>query len=374
MINTLETISEVLHDFEELAPYPLKPFWNHMMPDIVDDPYWRESMDHRQEFQKHLVIISGPSRNGNHLIHSLLDNHPQLSRLAGEDSFLSAFFNEMVKSKENAMARLCSDDLVSFILNLSGYGCNKWKQFSELARDGLIQKTEVWAGIQEGLDIVVDYQDTMPEIDYLSYESQLKKRAKEIQNAKAFIDVFWMYLNALMKLDTKHNNEGRFLYVASGLRPELYYLFEHTDKIKCVTPVRPFESYYYSFAKGKLKSYEIDDELISVAWDHWKCKVFDYLLLKKWYPDYICLVNFNHVIKETEKTAREICRFLNIEYNDSCLSATTLGHPNKGNSSFPKVESERGTFYKKSVDKVLPQEYWPDEYPKLWDMVLKYAI
>ena len=42
--------------------------------------------------KKNLILISSPSRMGNHALMSMLDSHPLLPRIAGEDSFLRHSF------------------------------------------------------------------------------------------------------------------------------------------------------------------------------------------------------------------------------------------------------------------------------------------
>ena len=43
------------------------------------------------------LIISGGSRNGNHLVWSLLDGNDQLPYLPGEDNFLVKYFGKHLK-------------------------------------------------------------------------------------------------------------------------------------------------------------------------------------------------------------------------------------------------------------------------------------
>ena len=45
-----------------------------------------------KDFKSNLLFISSPSRMGNHALLSMLDNHPQLPRIPGEDSFLRHCF------------------------------------------------------------------------------------------------------------------------------------------------------------------------------------------------------------------------------------------------------------------------------------------
>lgn len=108
---------------------------------------------------------------------------------------------------------------------------------------------------------------------------------------------------------------------------------------------------------------------------HWLHKTVDYLLLKKAYPERFVLVNFNNAINQTEHTARRICAALGVPFSESMLTATSLGRPTKGNSSFPKGEDVRGTFYAlETQHKVLAEERWPPQFPALWRMVDEVAV
>ena len=101
----------------------------------------------------------------------------------------------------------------------------------------------------------------------------------------------------------------------------------------------------------------------------------DYLLLKKAYPERIVLVNFNHVISRTEDTAREICAALDVPFNESVLTPTSLGKPTKGNSSFLMGEEVQGTFYTLGRQReALPEEHWPHQYPAIWRIVEDVAL
>lgn len=372
-VNSLERIRENLKNFDRLAPYPLEPFWGHMMPDFGADPYWGKGSLPLDRYQQ-VLFVSGPGRNGNHLVHSMLDDHPELPRIAGEDSFIAAFFNDLIHQGPQALERLRGEGNVDYILNLSGYGCNKWKLTARSGAQGN-RKTDVWSGVHGATPFVHDYQDTLVSVDYEAYESRLCELAPEIRKAPTFVDVFWMYLEASRELDPlKRKTTIPYLCVGSGLRAEMEFLCSRVPKIFCVAPIRPFENFYFSFAKGRKKSDQITPVLLQEAWEHWWHKVVDYLVLKKEYPDMICLVNFQHLINDPEATAREICRFLRIDYSDTCLTPTTMGVPTKGNSSFPKTEAERGKFYKESLERNLPKRYWPDLYRPLWKMVSELAV
>jgi len=373
MINHLSDIEKNLQDFDALSPSPLNPFWE--LPEFVNDGYWDQD-DADIDTSENTMVISGPSRNGNHLVHSLFDNHSALPNAPGEDSFMAAFFNDLLIDYAKAIKNLRSENNVEYILNLSGYGLNKWKELSEL-NSKKVKKTDVWSGVQTGeINFVADYQDTIVEIDYQSYYKRLNELSKPIAAAKTFISVFRMYMDAFKLLDRQSlaNKKYGGLLVGSGMRSELSFLLPKSNLMKCITPIRPFESYYYSFAKVQFKTVDIKPEILKEAWEHWHHKVIDYLILKKAYPDKLCLVNYDHLVNEPEATIKELCNFLNIEFEESCLTPSVMGVLVKGNSSFSKEETNRGKIYKTSSDRKLPEKDWPELYPDIWNMITKFAI
>ena len=74
------------------------------------------------------LIISGGSRNGNHLIWSLLDGNDDIPYLPGEDKFLSQIFWRNLRSSkifENNLMKKKS----SFLRKMSGLRSDKWIRF-----------------------------------------------------------------------------------------------------------------------------------------------------------------------------------------------------------------------------------------------------
>lgn len=371
MMNTLENIDAT--SIGSLAEFGSGPFWE--QPDFGNDPYFGPPTL-KLSPETGALFISGPSRNGNHLIHSMLDGHPQICSLPGEDSFLAAFFHDLCLNMEEAVSNLRGPKNVDYILHLTGWGMNKWKELWELDQSDDGGGNLLWAGTQpEGKGYVTDYQDTTVEVDYPAYLARLKELAPEIRRSSTFMDVFWLYLDAMCCLNKDPERKKiEYLWVGSGMRAEMSFVFARTERVKCVAPLRPFETFYYSFAKGRRQTTEVRPDILQEAWEHWWHKTVDYLLLKKKYADRMCLVNFNHVLEQPEATAKEICRFLNVDFSTTCLIPTTLGKPTKGNSSFPKNEDMRGTFYKTGMEKKLHPRYWSEKYVPLWDLVQKVSI
>ena len=97
----------------------------------------KETPDLNQEFfikKKNLIIkipktliISGGSRNGNHLVWSLLDGNSQLPYLPGEDKFLSQVFWRAFRNKKKFKREFLNDKF-NFFRKLHGIYYDKWER------------------------------------------------------------------------------------------------------------------------------------------------------------------------------------------------------------------------------------------------------
>ena len=65
---------------------------------------------------------------------------------------------------------------------------------------------------------------------------------------------------------------------------------------------------------------------------------------------------FEDLVKDTKNLAIKISKILGIDFSKSMLVPTTLGIPNKGNSSFGKDDTNIGKIYSSSTDKQFPKE------------------
>ncbi len=352
-----------------LSNMDLTPFWLTETPSIdEDDPFWGKPGN--TEGWGEALFVSGPSRNGNHLVHSMLDGHPEIGKVPGEDSFLAAYFQDLFEDREMALERIRSEKNVEYILQLTGWGINKWKELWILNRQG--GKSSVWSGIQpEGEGFVTDYQDTVIPIDYWAYERKLRQRADEIRTAKTLVEIVWIYMDALSQLATNpHGGTYPYCWVGSGMRRELGFLMPRIAAMVCVAPLRRFDSYYFSFAKGRYQTSSVKKHVLKDAWQHWLHKTIDYLLLKKRYGERVILVNFDDIIKSPEQTAFNLCHALKIPFDPCLLIPTSLGNPTKGNSSFAQSEEVRGTFYKDSLKRnLLEPNNVPPQFSAIWKIV-----
>ena len=155
---------------------------------------------------------------------------------------------------------------------------------------------------------------------------------------------------------------------------KLFYLLERSNKIICLTPIRKFENFYYSYAKTRHGTEKINQIALNNLWEHWRHKVIDYLILKKKYPNKIIIVKFEDLVNNTEKVCRALCKKLNISFSKKMLLPTLLGKKSLGNSSFKKQKKYKGKIYKTSINKKLKDVKLPDEYSEILKMISEVSI
>jgi hypothetical protein len=136
------------------------------------------------------------------------------------------------------------------------------------------------------------------------------------------------------------------------------WLCSHFPKVRILTSIRRFDSYAVSHIRSRYRVVEFKEEWIKEALEHWYHKIIDYFWIKANFPQNIMLIPFEDISSNTELVAREISKFLGINYNESMLTATVFGQPNKGNSSTRRDESHKGKFYASS--EFLPAELIPE--------------
>ena len=332
---------------------------------------------------KNVLIISGPPRNGNHLMLSLLDGHPEIGRVPGEDDFLRTFFSNINLNQKKTIDKILNKN-IQFISRLSGQpsfkkndkkGFNKWKKLYFLKKDNLYLK--VWSGNQpENNSYVQDFQSLIPNINYTSFE----KKLLEIKNQKIknFFDFFYHYLKAskLLSSNLKQKKNKKFPYtiVGSGLRREIFFLLERQKNISIICPIRSFESFYFSFTKSRHDSKKkFTQKVLDDVWEHWRHKVIDYLILKSKYPNRVAIIKYEDMVDETSKCMKKLCKFLKIKFSKKLLIPTVFDIPSLGNSSFKKNENLRGKIYKKNIN--FPKNiHLPKEYKYIIKTINKYAL
>ncbi len=325
---------------------------------------------------KKMLIISGPARNGNHIVMSMLDGHPDIGFLPGEDFLLREFFSRAKENEKKLLLKVKNLKDIKFLTNMSGAYTDKWKLSDEFFKKKAIPK--FWSGQQpENKSHIADFQDIVPKINYKSYFNFLSSKINNLRNSKNFMEFFEIYLNALNKLvPEKKHAKYQHLYVYSGLRRELFYILEKTEKVICISPIRRFESFYYSYAKSRFSTNAVKQKAFNELWDHWRHKTIDYLLLKKKYPNKIIFVKFEDLLRRPGLTAKKLCKKLKIKFSKKLLIPTLLEKKVKGNSSFRKSDKYKGKFYQDPLDLQFkfPKEILPDEYYEIYAEVSKNCI
>jgi len=323
------------------------------------------------------LIISSPSRMGNHLIMSVLDNHPELPRIPGEDGFLSFAFQHANYDYHNLIKNFRSDENIDYIMRLAANGeFDRWGVFNKLYKDNIILKKHAGIGSisykntgafrQVSEFVVQDYEGTSFDIDYKSYLDYLLRNAENIRKARSFNKVLCIYLKAIQLLDYNRKTNRFNMYIAaSGMRTQLKWVCNTFDNVKILSSIRSFHSYAISHIRSRYGDCELTDEFVTEAWEHWYHKVTDLLWLQKTYPEKIGLVLFEDLIEEPNQTHEAICNHLGIKYNRAMQQATIYGIPVKGNASKSRENSSAGTFYKPK--EFLNNDRIPDDYTVLWD-------
>ncbi len=325
------------------------------------------SIKKKTKSKKKILIISGGSRNGNHLVCSILDGHPELPYLPGEDRTLSEIFWNFFKDEKKFLKNLKNKENYKLISKLSGVKFDKWKKI--VSKQFTNKQKRQWAGNHpKGFIPLLEY----PDQNFFSFDHKMYLKTLKVNFKKKllrFDDFFINYLDAFSKLVRIKNSDTKFnyIYANSGLRRELYYLCKKGYFVKCIVPIRKFETFYFSKIYGRFKSTAIKDKYIELAWSHWKNKTVDYLILKKLFPNQIALVKFEDLSKKNNiYSLKKICRFLKIKFNKSLNLKTFNGFNVKPNSSFQNKKIKRkNSFPKKNI---------PKDYKNIYRLVEKMSL
>ncbi len=311
-----------------------------------------------------LLITSSPSRMGNHLLLSLLDSHPELPRIPGEDGFLSFSFFQAQYDLKQYLDQMRGPDAVDYMERLSSnLFFNKWKNICEYRQRGKMPDG------CSGVNIVhrpseVDFPGYLPPVDYAAYHDVL---CSGTEDYSCFGHYLKHYTRALLYLDPAYEKsaagpQGFISY--SGMRTQVRWVLEYFDQARLITSIRSFDSYAVSHIKSRNPSGDITAEGLQEAWEHWYHKVIDYFYLKACYPDRVCLVSFDDLIQKTESVSRGICRFLGIAYSETMVTPTLFGTPVRGNASRGRSRTKTGTVY--SDTRKLDANRIPAAYEHLW--------
>ncbi len=317
------------------------------------------------------LIISGGSRNGNHLIWSLLDGNSNLPYLPGEDKFLSQIFKRNLRSSKIFEKNLLKKK-ASFLRKMSGETSDKWIKIFKKK----INKN-IWAGKRKNNYPnlpPLEFPKNIKEINYPAYKNYLDKNFK---NSHSFYRIWKLYLRAqkLLANSPRKRDKFNYIYAESGLRRELLYLANNKFNFICVVPVRKFETFYFSKIKAKFNSTKINKKFLNEAWEQWFHKTYDYIYLKKKYSKKFVLVPYEDFenSKKRKKSMKKLCKFLNIRFERINLISTHSNNKVLPNSSFPRkvnLYEKGGQYY--TPDYKFPKKKIPKQYFDLYASLKKY--
>ena len=318
----------------------------------------------------------------------MIDGHSQIEDHPGEDDFLRTIFSNLKKNENQTIKKMKSKNNLNYFLKLSGQpgfkkniGFDKWKKLYKL--DVQNKKMNFWSGNQpESEGHVQDYQDLVPKINYGLFHKSLKKNLNKKNfnlKKKNFFDYFYNYLEASRKLSQKtyklkKNVKYTYRITGSGLRRDLFFLFERCENIICLCPIRKFETFYFSYTKSRFKHTEIKQKELNEFWEHWRHKVVDYLILKEKYPKKIFFIKYEDLINNKNKTIKKISNLLGVKSEKIMKVPTILGKLSLGNSSFKKTKDYAGKVYRDPLKRQLPKKILPKEYFDILKEVYKYTI
>jgi len=338
-------------------------FCTREMPDYSIDPSFWNSASRLDE--ESLLIISGGSRNGNHLVYSLLDGHPELPTIPGEDVVLTNIFWKAYKLGGKIREWIRDADSIAEELRMmnGAYG-DKWMRAKSVSNQDL--REIPWSGsTSKNFSAVLEFQATEISIDYSRYIERLVHNENDFKTCQSVWDLFYFYLDAYKRLSNSDDPSGKLYtvaYFSSGMRREVSALAGRgAGNFKCIVPIRDFRSFAKSKIKGLLSDIDCLQDAINESWEHWRHKTIDYLILQKSYPEDIVIIRYEDLVIRTETTMRDLCRKLGIAWDPCILRPTQNSKAVIGNSSKRLGEEYRGQIYNDSLrgfeDIELPKEY-----------------
>lgn len=345
-------------------------------------------LESKKHNEKNLLIISGPARSGNHLILSLLDHHSQINNPPGEDSFLLNIFNLANINEEQIIKQLKSGNINFYSKLSSNYSdefllYNKWKDvfdnrnILEKNINNLNKMNTIWAGTQKKNEkFFYDFESYLPKINYLNFLEYMKTNSNKFKKIKNIFDFIFLYLESINQFKSYEKNvKYSYCLFGSGLRRESHFLLNSKINTKLICPIRSFEGMYQSYCKSQNNKLIINQRLLNEYWEHWRHKVVDYLLLKKYFPNDVILLSFERLVNNPQNSINILLKKLNLKKETKSPTATIFGEKVKGNSSF-KNFNKPGKIYKKINEKKIFNNYvkLPKEYSTINDLINKYAI
>lgn len=319
--------------------------------------------ENNQDDQKTLVI-SSPSRMGNHLLLSLLDGHPELPQTPGEDGFHMFSFTRAHYALHEYFDEVLGGDAVQGMMNVASNGIgSKWEQVAQIRSGdfkGKVTVSGVGVGAQSGLQ---DFEGLTFPVAFADYRDELKNLCEGSQPSN-YNELLNRYQMAFAKMQ-RHPAGSRFdqFFVYGGMRTQLKWLCETRLNAKVLISIRSFPSFAVSQIKSRLGDVPLTADLMQEAWEHWFHKVIDAIYLAVNYPEQVGLVRFDDLLQNRVETMTKISDFLGIQPTDELKEATLFGYPVHGNSW--KLRKAEPT---SRVQEESKAEWLPSEMSEIWEL------
>lgn len=318
---------------------------------------------------KNFLFVSSPSRMGNHLLMSMLDGHPELPLVPGEDGFHMFSFTKANYDIHQWMQVIRGENVAEGMMDIaSNGGGSKWEQFAQLYESSNVENV-AYSGVGgHQHSAIVDFEGLTFKIEFEAYKKYLEDRKNKLNHATHYNEILSIYMEALRELTPK-NELSQFdgCMVHGAMRTQLLWLCKTMPNVKILSSVRSFESYAISQIKSRHGDVKLTEEKLNNAWEHWFHKVVDMIYLRLHYPSQFGLVTFDDLVGKQGQTQKAVAHFLNISQDSTMDHATMMGLPVKGNSWKSRVDQKSGGFYQ--PQKILKSELAPEDARKIWDLV-----
>lgn len=349
-------------------------FCENEFPNFVDGEFWGRGGALFTERRRGL-FVSGGSRNGNHLVWSLLDGSSNVPFCPGEDKVLVTLMWHAKQDEARLISRLRSDEAAEYLLSINGSHFDKWKSLYEFRPYQQSEQKGIWAGKHRADQVAIfEFQQHQHQVNYPAYADGLRRNVRHINKAKTIFEIFRIYLDCYALLTEQRRGQYSDMYAASGMRREMALLAKHNPHFKCIVPVRQFTSYYYSKVMGRYGTTELSEPLLNDAWEQWRHKTIDYLMLAKKYPDNFAIVRFEDLVVKPVETMKALCAAIDIPFEEINKTPTQHQVPVKGNSSFSTPDSNKGRVFSHEKRMALNLNDMPSEYPDILRAVDNVAV
>ncbi len=269
-------------------------------------------------------LLTGPSRSGNHYLHSLLDSHPQLLISPEEDFFVdfmirrhrTSFLRELASNRDLLFPKFCIDKLLS------------------------MNKEDNWQKLTSGEKAPQhNFSEEIP-FNYKRYQELLRSNMPLLY--KGCSDIVLRYLDCLFQaVETPLNNhtDYQFVYMCPNIKEGLRFFISEL-KCKVLIIIRDPVQRTASLIKSR-KNVTTDHQIKTV--DN-LIKYFEHVLLLLNDPilsQQILVLDYSYLKGQTEHVMSSVASFLEMQFHANLIQATLYGKPTTPNTSFKNNEVEK---------------------------------